>query len=277
MSQGLESYLARVVARCTKRPTFTQGLEWLDPSSGQLLETSGLYGQSRLVHYLIDPTAEVWLELPAGPGSLSHRFPSNIFAEDLVRVDDGRILVLTWREGVVAALSKPGGAWTTYPYEDSEGWGIALVDGRIITSNGTSTLTLRRKPDLAPSRRVRVTIAGQVLAGINALAVCSQRPSRVWANILGSDVIVRIRLATGVVDLLLDCASLREGAGSRAQELNGIVEARGITEWQDCLIVTGKGWRSAYVIKQGRKVRVSDTERLLRSLPTTREQALRVN
>lgn len=216
----------RVVARYPHDPgAFTQGLLWHD---GRLLESTGGYGGSQVRR----------VALETGAVEASAPLPRHHFGEGLA-LAGGRLVQLTWREGV-AWLWDPA---TLAPLGErryrGEGWGLTLVGDRLLQSDGTARLTWRNAATLQPFGQVAVTDGGREVGNLNELETVG---GRVWANVWQSDELVRLDPATGVVDARLDLAPLAAEASSRAQGridvLNGIA-------WRPetaTLLVTGKLW-----------------------------------
>ena len=216
----------RVVARYPHDPgAFTQGLLWHD---GGLLESTGGYGGSQVRR----------VALETGAVEASAPLPRHHFGEGLA-LAGGRLVQLTWREGV-AWLWDPA---TLAPLGErryrGEGWGLTAVGDRLLQSDGTARLTWRNASTLQPFGQVAVTDGGREVSHLNELETVGER---VWANVWQSDEVVRLDPATGAVDARLDLAPLTAEASAQAQGridvLNGIA-------WRPetgTLLVTGKLW-----------------------------------
>jgi glutamine cyclotransferase len=164
--------------------------------------------------------------------------PRRLFGEGLA-LAGGRLVQLTWREGV-ARLWDPT---TLAPLGErayrGEGWGLTTVGERLLQSDGTARLTWRNPVTLQPFGQVTVTDGGRAVGNLNELETVG---GAVWANVWQSDELVRIDPATGRVDARLDLApltgeALAQSAG-RIDVLNGIA-------WRPetgTLLVTGKLW-----------------------------------
>jgi len=216
----------RVAARYPHDPgAFTQGLLWHD---GRLLESTGGYGGSQVRR----------VALETGAVEASAALPRHHFGEGLA-LAGGRLVQLTWREGV-AWLWDPA---TLAPLGErryrGEGWGLTVVGDRLLQSDGTARLTWRNAATLQPFGQVAVTDGGREVSNLNELETVGER---VWANVWQSDELVRLDPATGAVDARLDLAPLAAEASAQAQ---GRVDVLNGIAWRPesgTLLVTGKLW-----------------------------------
>ncbi|WP_432768201.1 MAG: glutaminyl-peptide cyclotransferase [Sphingopyxis sp.] len=209
--------------------SFTQGLFWHD---GHLYEATGQYGRSRVAR----------LDLATGKALAQTKLPADQFGEGITRWGS-QIIGVTWRSGVGHRWSakdlKPIG---TFRY-DGEGWGVTMVAGSLVLSDGTPTLRFFDPATMKEQKRVRVRFADRPIAMLNELETIE---GQIWANVWMTDFIVRIDPATGNVVSLIDLTGLKAdaGAGGSDSVLNGIAwDARGKR-----LFVTGKYWPKLYEI-----------------------------
>lgn len=210
--------------------SFTQGLFFHD---GHLYESTGQLGQSRVAR----------VDLETGEVLAERRLPADQFGEGSVRWKD-QIISVTWQNGVGHRWRlkdlKPLGS---FRYA-GEGWGLTLLDGQLVWSDGSATLRFLDPATMAEQRRVTVTYAGRPLAMLNELEAID---GEIWANIWMSELIARIDPASGKVTRIVNLAGLRATSGARRTDevLNGIAwDARGKR-----LFVTGKNWPKLYEIK----------------------------
>ncbi|MBS1838052.1 MAG: glutaminyl-peptide cyclotransferase [Actinobacteria bacterium] len=213
---------------------FTEGLVVLD---GVLYESTGLEGASSV--RAVDPTTgSVLRQLPLDPTS---------FGEGLTDVGDDRLVQLTWKEGLAivwdrSTLHRRG----EHRYR-GEGWGITtLDDGRLVMSDGSSTLTIRDPADFSILDRWTVTRADGPVDQLNEL---DWDGTHLWANRWQTDEIVRIDLRCHRVDAVVDASVLRQRAAAVATApidvLNGIAHEPG----SDRFLVTGKDWPRMFEVR----------------------------
>ena len=209
--------------------SFTQGLFWHD---GHLYEATGQYGRSRVAR----------LDLDTGKALAQTKLPSDQFGEGITRWGD-QIIGVTWQGGV-------GNRWSikdlklleTFQYE-GEGWGVTMVEGSLVLSDGTPDLRFFDPATMKEQKRVTVRFASRPIPMLNELETID---GQVWANVWMTDFIVRIDPATGNIASLLDLSTLKADAGASGTDsvLNGIA-------WDEKgkrLFVTGKNWPKLYQI-----------------------------
>lgn len=224
---------------------FTQGLE-VEPD-GSLLVGTGQYGESA-VYRIRD-----W----RGGGEPEQRreLPAEFFGEGLTRAGD-TVWQLTWREGTAIARDAETLEETRRADVDVEGWGICHFDAagdapaRLVTSDGTGTLTFRDPVSFAPTGTVEVTASGNPVTHLNELD-CVDGPDgpEVWANVWLTNEIGRIDPETGRVTAYADLSPLVEELTpeqrERADVLNGIARIPGT----DRFLVSGKLWPTLYEVR----------------------------
>ena len=211
------------------RSSFTQGLELVGDT---LYEGTGLHGRS--VVRAVDPAS--------GAVHREARLDPGLFGEGITVVGD-RIWQLTWQEGVAIERDRASLAElrrTTYP---GEGWGLCHDGSRLVMSDGSARLTFRDPVTFAPTGGVTVRAGDQEVSDLNELECAG---GAVWANVWGSDEILRIDPADGRVTAVVDAAGLlkpQERAG--ADVLNGIAAVPGTDEF----LITGKYWPNLYRVR----------------------------
>ena len=209
--------------------SYTQGLFFQD---GQLYESAGQYGESSFRK----------VDLKTGKVLKRISFEGRYFVEGSCMMN-GRLYVLTWQEKEcfvydAATLDKLG----SFLYQ-GEGWGLTTDGKSLIMSDGTSTITFRNPETFAAERTVTVTLRGKNVLYLNELEYIK---GEIWANVYGTDQIVRIDPSNGVVTSVINLrgilpAQLRQ---PRTDVLNGIAydpKSGGI-------YVTGKNWPKMYRI-----------------------------
>lgn len=210
--------------------SYTQGLQFAP--DGTLFESGGRYGESTL--RLVDPTT--------GEVRRVEDLPEEVFAEGLALVDD-QLIQLTWKEGRAfvwdAATFEPRGE---HAY-DGEGWGLCDDGGRLVMSDGSSTLTFRDRTTFEPLGTVTVVAAGQPVARLNELECVD---GTVWANVYQTDRILQIDPTTGeVLAEALASGLLAAEEAADADVLNGIAWIPGT----DTFLITGKEWPWAFEVR----------------------------
>ena len=210
--------------------SYTQGLFFHD---GALYESAGQYGESNFRK----------VELATGRVLERTNFEGRIFAEGACVLND-RLYILTWREKEcmvydIRTMQRQGTLYYT-----GEGWGLTTDGKSLIMSDGTSTITFRDPGTFAVQRSVSVTLRDKKVQYLNELEYIK---GEIWANVYGSDIILRIDPATGAVRSVVNCtgllpASLRK---PRTDVLNGIAyDPSSGAVW-----LTGKYWPKMYRIK----------------------------
>lgn len=210
--------------------SYTQGLFFHD---GQLYESAGQYGESSFRK----------VELSTGKVLKRENFDRKYFNEGAC-VFDGRLYILTWREGVCFVYDID--SWKrlgTLPYT-GEGWGLTTDGESLIMSDGTSTLTFRDPESFMVRRSVKVTHEGRGVLYLNELEYID---GEIWANIYGSDLIVRIDPQSGKVKSVVNCAGLLPANLRKPSTdvLNGIA----YNEADGSIYLTGKYWPKMYKVK----------------------------
>lgn len=227
--QRVERLALRVVARHPHDPeAFTQGLLWHD---GRLWESTGVHGSSSLRR----------VELASGVVEELAPLPPEVFGEGLA-LAGGRLFQLTWQEGRAFVWDPSGLALLEEKRYRGEGWGLAWDGERLVQSDGTSWLTFRDPASFAAVGRRQVTLDGRPLARLNELEFAG---GALWANLWGSDEIVRIDPATGAVTARVDASALRSEAQAEAARLGRGIDVLNGIAWRPetgTFLLTGKLW-----------------------------------
>lgn len=206
---------------------FTQGLFF---HRGRLFETTGRYGQSRLME--LDPDTGRELRV--------RYLPAAYFGEGAVAAH-GRILWLTWKGEAGFALD-PDSFETVGDFEYSgEGWGLTFDGTHLVMSDGSATLTLRDPDSFEPVGSIEVADTGRPVDRLNELEWVD---GLVYANVWGSARVAVIDPASGAVLRWLDLSPLVPDTGDASAVANGLA-------WdvkRGCLLVTGKLWPVTYCV-----------------------------
>jgi glutaminyl-peptide cyclotransferase len=201
---------------------------------GQLAvwESTGLYGESALIRYRLghlQPQRRAALE-------------PDLFGEGICRIG-AHIWQLTWQERVAlrwdARTLEPLGR-VAY---NREGWGICAAFGYAFTSDGSSELVRRDPGTLAPFDVLKVRCDGARVPGLNDLAWSG---GRIWANVIGTDVLAGIDPDDGEVTDVVDAGSARERQLADPQAvMNGVAALPAAGEF----LLTGKTYRQVYHVR----------------------------
>lgn len=211
---------------------FTEGLVMQDT---KLLESTGLNNQSWI--------AEV--NMSTGEHDKKVELPGQYFGEGITVVNN-KIYQLTYREKVgfiydALTYAKIG----EFNYA-TEGWGLTHNGQHLIMSDGTHKLYFLDTATLKIVRTLAVTDpSGGKVKNLNELEFIS---GVIFANVHETSSVVRIDPAGGKITGRLDLSPLvneTKRSNPDASELNGIAYDPGV----DALIVTGKFWPKAFVIR----------------------------
>jgi glutaminyl-peptide cyclotransferase len=223
----------QVLATTPHDPTmFTQGLE-ID--NGLLYEGSGRFGQSRLRATALDgrdPAAQV----------RQTTLPAPLFGEGIT-VAGTRLWQLTWRNGIAIERDPTTLAERRRIGYAGEGWGLCYDGHRLVMSDGSDRLTFRDPSSFAPVGGVRVWLNGEPAYELNELE-CAH--GAIWANMWGSDRILRIDPRTGTVTAVANAGGLLDAKQqAHADVLNGIAAIPGT----DQFLITGKDWPTMFRVR----------------------------
>ena len=157
---------------------------------------------------------------------------------------NGKIFQLTWQnhKGFVYDLESFR-LEMEFPY-DGEGWGLTTDGQYLIMSDGTDRIRFIDPVSLEVKRRLPVSNQGQPVARLNELEYIK---GEIFANVWGSDDVVRIDPASGKVVGIINFAGLLtpEDRRARIDVLNGIA----YDPKTDRLFVTGKWWPKVFEVR----------------------------
>jgi glutaminyl-peptide cyclotransferase len=230
----------QILAQRSHKPSlFTQGLV-LDGNT--FYESSGLYGQSMLVSYPREESANKWAQLTAN-FTQKDTLPDRYFAEGLALLDD-KLYLLTWQEGTVFVYDRNTFAVLDRWRYSGEGWGLTHNGEQLIRSDGSEHLHFHSPEDFSLEKTLDVQESGRPVQRLNELEFIA---GYVWANIWHENRLVQIDPATGRVVGSLDLTALTAQVDIDSSEsvLNGIA----YDAERDGMWVTGKKWPSMYLIK----------------------------
>ncbi len=223
------AYVVEIVETRPHDPTaFTQGL--LRLPDGTLVESTGLVGDSRRQRLADDGTVTALRELEA-----------DVFGSALA-LASGALHHFSLEGGeVVIADPETLNEIDRRPFVDPV-WGACGIGDQLVTSNGSSALTVRDAA-LSPVATVNVTLDGEPVSQLNGLAC---RDGLAFANIWLQPGIVVIDLGSGAVVATIDASSLAPGNPLGADDvLNGIaIDTETNTLW-----LTGKRWDTLFRVR----------------------------
>ncbi|WP_293003406.1 glutaminyl-peptide cyclotransferase [Nevskia sp.] len=206
--------------------SFTQGLVIVD---GQLIEGTGLYGESRLSLF----------ELPGLRPLRSTSLDPGEFGEG-VAVTPTRIFQLTWQSRRAYVYDRKLQKLGSFPLT-SDGWGLAYDGKRLIRSDGSSRLQFLDPERYVETGHVVVREGSIEVDQINELEWVD---GRLYANLWQTDRIAVIDPVSGQIMAWLDLTGLAErfekssNWNARDYVLNGIA----FDERTGHFWITGKYW-----------------------------------
>jgi glutaminyl-peptide cyclotransferase len=212
-----------------QRDAFTQGLVFLD---GALLESTGLNGQSSLRR----------VDLQTGDVLQRTELPPEYFAEGLAALD-GKLFQLTWRNHKCFVYDLHSFRLEKEFAYDGEGWGLTTDGHRLIMSDGTDQIRFIDPKTFKEDRRIGVKALGQPVYRLNELEYVK---GEIYANVWGTDQVMRIDPATGEVAGVIDFTGLlpSRDRDNNTDVLNGIAyDPDG-----QRLLVTGKCWPTLFEV-----------------------------
>lgn len=208
---------------------YTQGLLWHE---GHLYESAGQYGVSSLRR----------VELETGRVLQRSELPKELFAEGLALVGED-LYQLTWQAELGLMWNRGTFERSGQFYYEGEGWGLCYDGTYLYMSSGGPFLSVREPSTFQELRRIRVTASGRPVFRLNELECVRDE---IYANVYGTDSLVRIRAATGEVSGWIDASGLlTPDERRRAEVLNGIayLPERGT------FLLTGKYWPKTFEVR----------------------------
>ncbi|MEO5892850.1 MAG: glutaminyl-peptide cyclotransferase [Ferruginibacter sp.] len=213
---------------------YTQGLEIY---KGKLYESTGDYANSSLRI----------TDVKTGSVTQKHMMGSaEVFGEGITILND-KIYQLTWKNHLVNVydiknIDKPVKTFA-WPYE---GWGITHTDKELIISDGSANLYFVNPEDFKVQRTTMVT---DNIGPVNSLNELEYFDGHVFANVYGSDYIVKIDPSNGHVMGIINLPGIikQYAKGFNPDEnevLNGIA-------WDSAgkkMYITGKHWPKMFEI-----------------------------
>lgn len=210
---------------------FTEGLEFY---KGQMLESTGNYGKSKLARY------------DAATGKLVNeiRLDPKFFGEGLTVFRD-TLYQLTWKENVVLVYTVNDFKKVKELPLRGDGWGLTNDSSVLIASNGSSDLFFYEPTTFRLLNTLTVRENGSFVPNINELEYVN---GMIYANQWNSNYIFRIDARTGEVTGKMDLTTIyqREKAvNASAHEMNGIAYNPDTKLFH----ITGKNWSQTYLLQ----------------------------
>ena len=169
--------------------------------------------------------------------------PSRYFAEGLAALH-GKLFQLTWQNqmGFVYELQSFQQE-RDFSYE-GEGWGLTTDGASLIMSDGTDRIRFLDPNSFVVKKSIAVTAQGRPVNRLNELEYIK---GEIFANVWGTDFVVRIEPASGRV---LGVINFRGLLGPNERDattdvLNGIA----YDSVGDRLFVTGKKWPKLFEVR----------------------------
>jgi glutamine cyclotransferase len=211
---------------------FTEGLFFRD---GYLYESTGMNGQSSVRK----------VELASGKVVQKTDLPANLFGEGIAPVG-GDIVGLTWttQVGFVFDL-KTFRLKRKFKYE-GEGWGLTSDAKHVYRSDGSDVIRILDPATLKEERRISVTADGKPITRLNELELVE---GELYANVWGTDVIVRIDPATGNVTGLINLKGLLDWSQRGTESADAVLNGIAYDAKSRRLFVTGKMWPKLFEIE----------------------------
>lgn len=214
--------------------SYTQGLFFY---GGKLYESAGQYGESSM--RIVDPATGKVLK--------RKNFDRNFFIEGSCIVD-GRLYVLSWREGICFILNPDTLDELGRISYRGEGWGLTTDGKSLIMSDGSSHISFRNPKSFHIEREITVRLDGKELPYLNELEYIG---GEIWANVYGTDYIVIINPSDGNVREIIDCRGILSPSLRKPSTdvLNGIA----LDPATGNIHITGKYWPKMFRIKAVQK------------------------
>ncbi len=213
------------------RRSFTEGLAF---SNGRLFESSGEYRESFLRE----------VDLATGKALREVKLADAYFGEGLA-VFGGKIYQLTWREKTCFVYDLATFRKIREIGYEGEGWGLASDGKSLIMSDGSEWIRFRDPTTFAVRRSIRVMYQGKPVTNLNELEYID---GKVWANVWGTDLILRIDPADGRIVGILDASAVFPAA-ERPNDRDAVLNGIAYDDRSKSLYITGKRWPRMYRIQ----------------------------
>lgn len=211
--------------------SFTQGLQW---HNDFLYEGTGLKGESHLMK----------VNLKDGKALQKISLDTSYFGEGITILND-KVYQLTWQEHKIFVYDVKSLKKVKEFNWDYQGWGITNDGKNLIISTGSNNLYFVDPETMRILSSISVSSNYGPLGDINELEFVD---GKIYANIWGSDYIVRINPQSGAVEARIDLSGILQKHGKDypgKDVLNGIAY-NPVTK---SFYVTGKKWPALFELK----------------------------
>jgi glutamine cyclotransferase len=208
---------------------FTQGLVF---HQGHLFESTGHRGTLRQLSF--DSAEPVWKEELG-----------DIFTEGLAS-DGERLYQLTWTEGLLYTWSGMPPRRERTTHYTGEGWGLCFWEGKLVRSDGSSTLTFHALEDFRPLGTVEVTLQGQPVEQLNELECAN---GVIYANVWHSSEVLEIDPNTGRVVAVIDASELTRAVAPRLRSTEAVLNGIAVEPGTGRMFMTGKLWPKLFEVR----------------------------
>jgi glutaminyl-peptide cyclotransferase len=133
-----------------------------------------------------------------------------------------------------------------FQFDNNEGWGLTNIKNEsLIMSDGTNVLTFLDPKSLKSTKKLEVLENNMPVLNLNELEYVD---GYIYANIYGTNKIVKIDAKNGIVVRTIDCTALANDSKSK---FSGCLEMNGIAynNKTNTFLITGKLWPCVYEIK----------------------------
>lgn len=226
-----ERYGYRIIASYPhSRDAFTQGLFY---DGGFIYEGTGQEAGSSLRK----------IELKTGKILQQLNLSSNLFGEGITLYKD-RIYQVTWTSKVGFVYDKTTFNQINKLYYQTQGWGLATTEDRIVMSDGTNVLYFFEPEMFTLVSRLEVYDNEKMIDQLNELEYVN---GEIWSNIWMTDLIARIDPSSGKVLGYIDLKGILKDpdTDTSVKVLNGIA----YDKEGNRIFVTGKNWPKLFEIK----------------------------
>ncbi|WP_343613208.1 glutaminyl-peptide cyclotransferase [Flavobacterium sp.] len=168
------------------------------------------------------------------------------FGEGIAKINN-KIYQLTYKNKIGFIYdSKTFKQLALFQFDNNEGWGLTnMKNDFLIMSDGTNILTFLNSTTLKPVKKLEIFENNKELFNLNELEYID---GYIYANVYGSNKIVKIDAENGDVVKTIDLSSLYSDSKNKFQgslEMNGIA----YNKEKKTFLITGKMWPCVYEIK----------------------------